>query len=54
MVIPQEAYIYLKLPPSPQTSFTPSFFWLNFRIPGHFGPQHLHVSGGYEDRGISQ
>ena len=22
---------------------------LNFRIPGHFGPHHLHVSGGFED-----
>ena len=28
--------------------------WLNFRIPRHFGPPHLHVSGGFEDRGITQ
>ena len=28
--------------------------WLNFRIPRHFGPPHLHVSGGSEDRGITQ
>ena len=28
--------------------------WLNCRIPGHFGPPHLHVSGGFEDRGITQ
>ena len=27
---------------------------LNCRIPGHFGPPHLHVSGGFEDRGITQ
>ena len=27
---------------------------LNFRIPRHFGPPHLHVSGGFEDRGITQ
>ena len=24
------------------------------RIPRHFGPPHLHVSGGFEDRGIIQ
>ena len=28
--------------------------WLNFRIPRNFGPPHLHVSGGFEDRGITQ
>ena len=27
---------------------------LNFRIPRNFGPPHLHVSGGFEDRGITQ
>ena len=27
---------------------------LNCRIPGHFGPPHLHVSEGFEDRGITQ
>ena len=27
---------------------------LNFRIPRNFGPPHLHVSGGSEDRGITQ
>ena len=27
---------------------------LNCRVPGHFGPPHLHVSGGFEDRGITQ
>ena len=29
-------------------------FGLNFRIPRNFGPPHLHVSGGFEDRGITQ
>ena len=29
-------------------------FWLHFRIPRNFGPPHLHVSGGSEDRGITQ
>ena len=28
--------------------------WINCRIPCHFGPPHLHVSGGFEDRGITQ
>ena len=28
--------------------------WLNFRIPRNFGLPHLHVSGGFEDRGITQ
>ena len=27
---------------------------LNFRIPRNSGPPHLHVSGGFEDRGITQ
>ena len=27
---------------------------LNFRIPRNFGPPHLYVSGGSEDRGIPQ
>ena len=27
---------------------------LNFRIPRNFGPPHLHVSGGFEDRGLTQ
>ena len=27
---------------------------LNFRIPRNFGSPHLHVSGGFEDRGITQ
>ena len=27
---------------------------LNCRIPVHFGPPHLHVSGGSENRGITQ
>ena len=27
---------------------------LNCRIPSHFGPPHLHVSEGFEDRGITQ
>ena len=27
---------------------------LNFRIPRNFGPPHLHVLGGFEDRGITQ
>ena len=30
------------------------YVWLNFRIPRNFGPPHLHVSGGSEDRGITQ
>ena len=28
--------------------------WLNCRIPRHFGPPHLHVSGRFKDRGITQ
>ena len=28
--------------------------WLNFRIPRNFGLPHLHVSGGFEDRDITQ
>ena len=28
--------------------------WLNFRIPRNSCPPHLHVSGGFEDRGITQ
>ena len=35
-------------------SISPSSAQLNFRIPGHFGPPHLHVSGGFEDQGITQ
>ena len=27
--------------------------WSNCRIPGHFSPPHLHVSGGSEDRGMT-
>ena len=28
--------------------------WLNFRILRNSFPPHLHVSGGFEDRGITQ
>ena len=35
-------------------SITWLHFRLNFRIPRNFGPPHLHVSGGFEDRGITQ
>ena len=25
-----------------------------FQVPRNFGPPHLHVSGGFEDRGMTQ
>ena len=34
--------------------FNEFFVGLNFRKPRNFGLPHLHVSGGFEDRGITQ